>query len=175
MLPGIIPAPFYIKALLTLAMAFILNIYNIGLLFVLAKTGLSLGDNRSCRMIPLILGTMAILPFSDYICKNIPMNLLNSVTSGAVFLYLPVSLYTAKLAKIYRDVQSNLIEPIDVTGPTRLFVVATYLFALAIVVGLLNPIQGRTIVIVALLKCALSLVRFTRNVYWVRKFHDKIF
>ncbi len=174
-MPGIIPAPFYVKAILTLTMAFILYIYNVGLLIILAKTGLSLGDNRSCRMIPLILGTMAILPFSDYLCNNVPINILNSATNGAVLLYLPISLYTVKLAKIYKDVQNNLIEPIDVTGPTRLFVVATYLFALAIIVGLLNPIQGRTIVIVALLKCALSLVKFTRNVYWVKRFHDKIF
>ncbi|HIP58396.1 MAG TPA: hypothetical protein EYH00_03730 [Archaeoglobus profundus] len=81
--------------------------------------------------------------------------------------FLLILIWVLYRLKMYLKIEKMIIEPINVSKPTIIFVVGTYISSLAILISLYDITVAKAFFIIAMFKFALSLLYFDRSINWI--------
>ena len=168
LLPGIISTPDIFREFLTAALSLLLFIYNLGLAYILIKNKNNPRFNPA-RIPPLIIYPMIFFLFLEYILNHIIKNnrLIDDIVNISSLFFLLILIWVLYRLKMYLKIEKMIIEPIDVSKPTIIFVVGTYISSLAILISLYDITVAKAFFIISMFKFALSLLYFDRSINWI--------
>jgi len=159
LLTGIIHSPQIVREFLTLVLIAYFFCYNVVLLVMLVKQRFKPLIGVNVR--DLILYTMVIYVFFDKVDVSFFVDYIS-------YVFIVSLVYTLLRLDMYLKVVDKLIEPIDVLKPTRIYIICSYLTAIACLVS--DQSIAKSIFLVAMIKAIASIMYFDYQIRWVEKY-----
>jgi len=165
LLPGVIDTPDIFREFMTAVLSLLLYTYNLGLAYILIKNNLRPIPDR---IPPLIIYPITIFLFLEYILNSIVnYRLVDDILNISSFFFLLILVWVLYRLKMYLKIEKMIVEPIDVSKPTILFVIGTYISSLAILISLHDIIVAKAFFVISMFKFALSLLYIDRSINWI--------
>jgi len=159
LLTGIVHSPLVVRYSLTLALTAYFFAYNLGLLIILIKDRIRPVANSNVR--DMIALGMLLYVFFD----KVHIGQYVDYMSYAFLLFL---IYIIARLNLYLKFMDKLVEPVDVTNPTKLYIICSYITAIACVVPDINI--ARSLFFLAMLKAIIAFIRFDKETIWLSKY-----
>jgi len=159
LLTGIIHSPQIVREFLTLVLIAYFFCYNVVLLVMLVKQRFKPLIGVNVR--DIVIYTMVLYVFFD----KVDISFFVDYISYAFIISLA---YTLLRLDMYLKVVDKLIEPIDVLKPTRIYIMCSYLTAIACLVS--DQGIAKSIFLVAMIKAIVSLLYFDYQIRWVERY-----
>jgi hypothetical protein len=159
LLTGIIPSPQVVREFLTLALVAYFFCYNVVLLVMLVKQRFKPLIGVNVR--DLILYTMVIYVFFDKVDISFFVDHIS-------YIFMVSIVYTLFRLDMYLKIVDKLIEPIDVLKPTRIYIIGSYLTAIACLVS--DQSIAKSMFLIAMIKAIASILYFDYQIRWVEKY-----
>jgi hypothetical protein len=158
LLTGIVDSSHTIKLLTTFAMSTYFFGYNLGLMVMLITQGFRPIITR--EVMNFVLYTMVLYLFVDKVS-------LSSYVDIMSYVFIITLIYVLFRIKIYLKILNLLIEPVDVIKPTQIFVISTYITAIACMIGDLDI--AKSLFLLAMAKAIISFIHFDVEIRKVSK------
>ena len=159
LLTGIVHSPLVVRYSLTLALTAYFFAYNLGLLIILIENRIRPVANSNVR--DMIALGMLLYVFFD----KVHIGQYVDYMSYAFLLFL---IYIIARLNLYLKFMDKLVEPVDVTNPTKLYIICSYITAIACVVPDINI--ARSLFFLAMLKAIIAFIRFDKETIWLSKY-----
>lgn len=170
LLPGIISTPPIFREFMTTALSLLLLAYNVELAYIFIK-------NNFIKPIidhvpPLIIYPMTTFLFFQYIVNYTEdyYIIINNILNVSSFFFLLTLVWVVYRLKKYLKIEKMIVEPIDILKPTILFVLATYISSLTILISLHDILVAKAFFMISLIKFTLSLIYLDKSISWIFSF-----
>ena len=160
LLKGLINTPEIVRHFLTFLLCLYFCIYNVIFFYIMVKNGFRPKCDRIVR--EFILGSIvAYLFFKEGFDISVYVDYV------AYLFVVWILIVIVRLDK-YSKVFKYLVEPEDVTKPTRLFILCPYLTSVACLIPEISI--AKSMFLLAMVKALASLVSFDRSIKWVERY-----
>ena len=142
LLYGIIHSPRTVRLFITLALSTYFLMYNSGLFVMLLKQGFRPVFNAEVQNV--LIYTMVFYLFFDKVS-------ISEYVDALSYVFLIFLMYTLLRTDAYLKILNMLVEPVNVVKPTKLYVLCSYLTAIACLINDLDV--ARSIFLLAIITC----------------------